>query len=197
MAQGKQAKIITEKQTRAVLAHLETTRYPARDRAMFLLSTKAGLRAKEIAHLTWGMVTDSEGNVGEAIALENRASKGKGGGRNIPLNPELRAALLALKEERGDKARPDWPVIFSERDDGLSAGAVTVWFFRLYAELGMSGCSSHSGRRTFITRAARKISEAGGSLRDIQQLAGHASLQTTARYIEGDTEAKRKVVALI
>jgi integrase len=63
--------------------------------------------------------------------------------------------------------------------------------------LGMQGCSSHSGRRTFITRAARKISEAGGSLRDIQQLAGHASLQTTARYIEGDAEAKRKVVALI
>lgn len=104
---------------------------------------------------------------------------------------------MTLKEERGDKARPDFPVIFSERDDGLSAGAVTVWFFRLYSTLGMQGCSSHSGRRTFITRAARKISEAGGSLRDIQQLAGHASLQTTARYIEGDAEAKRKVVALI
>ncbi len=197
MSQGKQAKIISEKQTRAVLAHLETTRYPARDRAMFLLSTKAGMRAKEIASVTWGMVTNSEGDVGVEIALENRASKGKGGGRTIPLNPELRAALLALKEQRGDKARPERPVIFSERDHGLSAGAVAVWFFRLYSALGMQGCSSHSGRRTFITRTARKISEAGGSLRDIQQLAGHASLQTTARYIEGDAEAKRKVVALI
>jgi integrase len=197
MAQGKQAKVITEKQCRAVQAHLETTRYPLRDRAMFLLSIKAGLRAKEIACLTWGMVTDAEGNVAEAIALENRASKGKGGGRTIYMNAELRAALVALKAERGDKARSDRPVIFSERDDGLSPGAVTVWFFRLYAELGMSDCSSHSGRRTFITRGARKISEAGGSLRDIQQLAGHASLQTTQRYIEGDAEAKRKVVDLI
>jgi integrase len=107
------------------------------------------------------------------------------------------ALVLDAEVERGDKARPDFPVIFSERDDGLSAGAVTVWFFRLYAALGMSGCSSHSGRRTFITRGARKISEAGGSLRDIQQLAGHASLQTTQRYIEGDAEAKRKVVDLI
>jgi len=197
MAQGKQAKVITEKQTRAVLAHLETTRYPLRDRAMFLLSAKAGMRAKEVASVTWSMVTDAEGNVGDVIALENRASKGKGGGRTIPMHPELRAALLVLKEERSDKARPDFPVIFSERDDGLSPGAVAVWFFRLYAMLGMSGCSSHSGRRTFITRAARKISEAGGSLRDVQQLAGHASLQTTARYIEGDAEAKRKVIALI
>jgi len=59
------------------------------------------------------------------------------------------------------------------------------------------GCSSHSGRRTFITRAARKIVEAGGSLRDVQQLAGHASLATTQRYIEGDTDAKRRVVAMI
>jgi integrase/recombinase XerD len=59
------------------------------------------------------------------------------------------------------------------------------------------GCSSHSGRRTFITRAARKVSEGGDSLRDVQQLAGHTSLDMTQRYIEGDTEAKRKLIALI
>ena len=61
----------------------------------------------------------------------------------------------------------------------------------------MTGCSSHSGRRTFITRAARKVSEVGGSVRDVQQLAGHARLQTTQRYIDGDTDAKRKLVQLI
>jgi integrase/recombinase XerC len=72
-----------------------------------------------------------------------------------------------------------------------------VWFHRLYASLGMIGCSSHSGRPTFITRAARKLSEIGGSLRDIQQLAGHASLGTTARYIEGDHDAQQKLVALL
>jgi integrase len=38
---------------------------------------------------------------------------------------------------------------------------------------------------------------AGGSLRDVQQLVGHASLATTQKYIEGDTEAKRKLVNLI
>jgi integrase/recombinase XerC len=79
----------------------------------------------------------------------------------------------------------------------LSAAAVQLWFHRLYKSLGLAGCSSHSGRRTFITRAARKVSEAGGSLRDVQQLAGHASLAMTQSYIEGDTAAKRRVVALI
>ena len=55
---------------------------------------------------------------------------------------------------------------------------------------------SHSGRRTFVTRCAKKIVEAGGSLRDVQELAGHASLATTQRYIQGDTAAKRRVVDL-
>ena len=55
----------------------------------------------------------------------------------------------------------------------------------------------YGARRAFITRAARKVSEAGGSLRDVQQLAGHASLQTTRRLVEGSTDAKRRLVAMI
>ena len=197
MALGKQAKILSDKQVRAVLAELDTRRYPLRDRVMFLLTIKAGLRAKEVASVTWAMVTDAEGEIADMIALENRASKGKGGGRHIPIHPDLKAALIALHRDRGDKARPDMPVVHSERDRGLSAAAVVVWFHRLYADLGMVGCSSHSGRRSFITRAARRISEVGGSLRDVQALAGHSSLGTTARYIEADHDAQRKVVALI
>ena len=77
MGQGKQAKILNAKQEAAVLRHLETSRYPLRDQLMFLLSVKAGLRAKEIASLTWAMVTDAAGGIGESIALENKASKGK------------------------------------------------------------------------------------------------------------------------
>ena len=197
MALGKQAKILNDKQVRAVFGELENHRYPVRDRTMFLLSIKAGMRAIEIAHVTWSMVTDAEGNIADAIALENKASKGKRGGRIIPLHPELKAALVALHRERGEEARSNLPVIYSERARGLSSGAVTVWFFRLYAGLNMVGCSSHSGRRTFLTKAARRVSEVGGSLRDVQQLAGHANLATTALYIETDQDALRKLVALV
>src|SRR6266576_3036467 len=123
MALGKQAKILTDKQVRAVLAELDARRYPLRDRLMFLLSIKAGLRAVEISRCTWAMVTNSEGQIGDVIGLENRASKGRGGGRHIPMHPDLKAALVALHRERGVRAHPDLPVIHSERDRGLSTGA--------------------------------------------------------------------------
>ena len=59
------------------------------------------------------------------------------------------------------------------------------------------GCSSHSGRRTFITVAARQLAEAGGSLRDVQELAGRRQLTTTERYIQGDPDTQRRLVRLI
>jgi len=199
MAQTKQAKTLSRQQIKAILSRLDETRYPERDRVRFLLSIKAGMRAKEIAALTWSMVTNSEGNISEAIELHNDASKGKKGGRAIPMHTDLMKALATLQAIRGDKAHPNWPVVYSERmgHKGLSAASITVWFHRLYSDLGMQGCSSHSGRRTFVTNAARKITEAGGSLRDVQQLAGHSSIQTTQLYIEGSTNAKKKVIALL
>lgn len=197
MSQGKQAKVLRPRELQRLLDHVSHSRHPERDRVMVLLSFKAGMRAKEIAGLTWSMVTTATGELADTISLPNRASKGKGGGRTIPLHTELRAALMSLKAIRGEKARSHLPVVYSERADGYSANAVAVWFLTRFREVMIEGASSHSGRRTFITAAARKITEAGGSLRDIQELAGHASLATTQRYIAGDAAAKRKVIDLI
>jgi integrase len=74
---------------------------------------------------------------------------------------------------------------------------IVVWFNRAFRGIGLKGCSSHSGRRTFVTRAARLVHKAGGSLRDVQLLPGHRSIQTTQRYIDGDSDAQRKLVSLI
>src|SRR3989442_2469255 len=96
--QGKQAKIVSPTQERAIVGYLETTRYPHRDRVIFFLSMKAGLRAKEIASLTWAMVTDAAGQIGETIQLQNRASKSKTGGRTIPLHPEVDSGPRAVQK---------------------------------------------------------------------------------------------------
>src|ERR1700733_1598531 len=93
MSLGKQAKALKPGQVEAVLGYLAKTRWPTRNRLIFLLSVKAGLRAKEIAGLTWRMVTDPSGCVGQAIHLEDSASKGRSG-RIIPINEELRRAIF-------------------------------------------------------------------------------------------------------
>jgi integrase/recombinase XerD len=196
MALGKQAKTLSKGQIDALLNYIGKSRNPIRNRTIVLLSVRAGLRAKEIACLTWGMVTDSDGRIGTAIHLQDRASKGRSG-RIIPLNAELRGALTALLNEGGNSIRPTAHLITTERSDRTSAQAVVNQFGRWYCTLGFQGCSSHSGRRTFITNAARKISTVGGSLRDIQILAGHSNLTTTQRYIEGSGEAQRKIVELV
>ena len=90
-------------------------------------------------------------------------------------------------------------MIHSERGGsrGMRPGSVVNWFRGLYRELGLNGCSSHSGRRTFITNAARLVSKVGGSLRDVQQLAGHQSIEQTQVYIDGSARAKRRLIELM
>jgi integrase len=157
-----------------------------------LLSSKAGLRAGEIANLTWVMVTDGNGEVGNVIELHDAAAK-KGSGRSIPIHPDLAIALMAWRQVAG----PSEFVISSQRGGPMTPLSIVVWFNRAFKNIGLQGCSSHSGRRTFITRAARLVHKTGGSLRDVQLLAGHRSIQTTQRYIDGDTDAQRKLVAMI
>ena len=193
MGIGKQAKVLNQKQVEAVLHHIGKRRNGLRNQVIFLLSVRAGLRAKEIAALRWSMVLDASGSVGDAIHLTNEASKGNSG-RVIPLNRQLLAVLVSLYQSQPRSGAGY--VVTTERTNHTSAQAIVNLFARWYQDLGLVGCSSHSGRRTFITNAARKISTVGGSLRDVQHLAGHSSLQTTQRYIEGDSEARKRVVDL-
>jgi integrase len=194
MGLGKQAKTLSKGQIDAMLAYLSTTRHPERNRLIFLLSVKAGLRAKEIARLNWLMTNDSQGEIGWIIYLLDSASKGKSG-RIIPLNEDLRNALIEYRNRVMSFAGP--LVISTERGLFTSPQAIVNMFQRWYRHLGFVGCSSHSGRRTFITNAARKISTVGGSLKDVQELAGHSNLRTTQRYIDANPEAQVRVVGLV
>jgi integrase/recombinase XerD len=196
MSLGKQSKVLTDRQIEALLAYLSNRRNGVRNRVILHLSVKAGLRAKEIACLKWAMVVNADGVVGDAIHLTNIASKGASG-RVIPLNKALKESLLNLWQQESSQARFDRHVIRSERSPRTSAQSVVNMFQRWYRDLNYVGCSSHSGRRTFITNTARKISLVGGSLRDVQSLAGHSNLQTTQRYIDHDTDCQRKVVNLL
>jgi integrase/recombinase XerD len=189
---GKQAKTLSAADLHDLLLYASCTRQPLRNAVLVLLSAKAGLRAGEIASLTWEMVLDANGQVSGLIELRDHAAK-KCSGRSIPVHPDLAAALAAWRTI----APPCDHVIASERRGAMSAMSIVVWFDRAFKNIGLRGCSSHSGRRTFVTRAARMVHKAGGSLRDVQLLAGHRSIQTTQRYIDGDSDTQRKLVSMI
>jgi integrase/recombinase XerD len=188
----KRAKILSDQQINDLLVFANNSRYPARNHVLVLLSVRAGLRAGEIAALSWDMVLDPAGAVAPHLELRDHAAK-KGSGRVIPLHRDLHAALSSWLREIGGRG----PVIRSERGGHMTPVSIVNFFALAYAALGFEGCSSHSGRRTFITRAARLVHQAGGSLRDVQILAGHKSIAVTQGYIEGDSDAQRRLVALV
>ena len=189
---GRQAKIITPTMLRRMLGAVAGRQSTSRDRVIILLSVKAGLRACEIARLDWSMVLDARGRVADCLAVSDAIAK-KRCGRRIPMHPNLKRALVALKRT----SAPSGPVVRSMRGVGMPPTSIVTWFTVLFASLGFEGCSSHSGRRTFITAAARNAHKTGCSLRDVQLLAGHKSIEITQGYIDGDTRGQRRLVALL
>src|ERR1700731_2989814 len=146
---GKQAKILSDQQIRSLLVFASATRNPFRNSLIVILSVKAGLRAGEIAKLTWDMVVGPTGEVGSVIELRDCAAKKKSG-RLIPIHPALRTALTAWREMTTSAG----PIIRSERGGAMTPVSIVNWFAIACRAVGLEGCSSHSGRRTFITRAA-------------------------------------------
>ena len=157
------AKVLGAAEVRRLLRHMSRHRQAKRNRVLVLLSFKAGLRACEIAGLSWAMVLRPGGTLANSIAVANSIAKNSRG-RRIPLNPELAIALGRLHRHSGYPVAG--PIIRSERGGHMTARSVVNWFGQVYRELGLEGCSSHSGRRTFITRSARLLPKVGGSLRD-------------------------------
>jgi integrase len=188
---GRQAKTITPTMLRRMLAYVGGSEYTARDRVIILLSVKAGLRACEIARLDWSMVLDARGGISAFLEIHDAIAK-KRSGRRIPVHADLRRALIVLRRQSGAFG----PVIRSARGGAMRPNSIVNWFVTLFDALEFEGCSSHSGRRTFITNAARNAHRTGCSLRDVQLLAGHKSIEVTQGYIDGLTSAQRRLVSL-
>ena len=200
MGIGKQSKTLNKSQIEMMRTFLRSKRNGLRNETIFLLSVKGGLRSKEISQLSWKEVCDSDGKVSTHINLTDRSSKGFSG-RTIPINKDLRNNLIELLDEQRRLFRSfniDTSfVVRTERQPFTTSQTIVNMFQSWYKRLGLLGCSSHSGRRTFITECSKKISTVGGSLRDVQMMVGHRSLHTTQRYIESDSQSQKKVVDLI
>ena len=187
----RQAQTLNEAQLRRVIKYTRSRRHPVRDETIILTSFYAGLRAKEIAALTVGNVFDEEGNVRTQFILSAAQSKG-GQTRTVYLNQRFRKALL----EYSACIRitdPQRPLFESQKGGHFSANTMCQLFLDIYKAVGLKDASSHSGRRTYITRLANK----GVGVRLLAELAGHSHISTTQRYIDVNSEQLSEAVELL
>ena len=187
----RQAQTLNDAQLRRVIQYCRSRRHPTRDETIILTSFYAGLRAKEIAALTVGNVFDEAGDVREQFILSAAQSKG-GKTRTVYLNQRLRKALLEYSASI-PITDPQRPLFQSQKGGHFSANTMCQLFLDIYKAVGLKDASSHSGRRTYITRLANK----GVGVRLHAELAGHSQIGTTQRYIDINIDQIKKVVELI
>jgi len=190
----KQAKTLNAQELRRVLDYIATRKHAARNRAMLLMTFYAGLRVSEVAALRYRDILDADGNVRGEITLTPDQTKGNES-RVVFLNERLRKELAAYIKVTRFSTHPRTKLFFSQQRpiDGFDANTLCQHFHYLYKRAGLAGCSSHSGRRSFITNLATK----GISVRVLASLAGHKSIATTQKYIDVNDEMKRQAVELI
>ena len=163
-----------------LLAVVDTMKHAKRNRLLVLLSFQAGMRAGEIASLKVGNVQNEDGSIRDRIHLENKQTKGNRQ-RTVILSQKLQQAILDyVGKLTGFRCNADQPLIRSQKGGHFSPTTLVMLFRQIYDQAGLSDARSHSGRRSFITKLANK----GVSVRVVQTLAGHSSMQTTQRYID-------------
>lgn len=188
----KQAKVLTDKEMKRLLAVIANDRHSERNRLAVMLSHLAGLRVGEIAALKVSDVLDAQGQVRDQVHLNPAYTKG-GVARTIFVNKRLQGDIRRYLDSFPALPAPENALLRSQKGGPFSANTLCQLFGELYRRAGIDGASSHSGRRSFIT----KLAHSGVSAKVIMELAGHKHLGTTQRYIEVNDEMKRAAVEIL
>jgi integrase/recombinase XerD len=197
-----QARVLTERELRKVLNYCNTQPHAARNRTMLLCTHMSGMRCKEVAALRICDVLATDGSIKEEVALSATQTKGNKA-RTVLLPKKLRDEVQHYLQQRfgmanliavtyTDTQRALFPTQKNPQR-GFTANTLCQLFHKLYKDAQMDGATSHSGRRTFITKLADK----GVGVRVLMALAGHKSIATTQRYIELNPTVMKAAVELI
>lgn len=190
---AKQAKLLTDAERKRLAAVIDSKRHAVRNHTLVALSFYAGLRACEMAELLVGDVYDETGAVRDTIYLQANQTKGAEG-NTVLVSKRLRQMLARYAATYPKHvAHPTRKLVYSAKRNGFTAQTIINLFQNLYKAAGITGASSHSGRRQFITALADK----GINARIVQALARHKHLNTTQRYIEVNENRMRTAVELV
>ena len=187
-----QAQTLTKTELKQLLdVTTPCSRYPLRDSTMLLFTHLCGLRVGEVAALRFDDVIDANDTVRDEMTLDAARTKSKRA-RKIFLPRQMQRQLQAYVNSL--KKQPLHGYLFStQKQAHFSANTATQRLQRLYARAGISGATSHSGRRTWLTA----LSQRGVSVFVLAEMAGHRSIQTTQRYVTVNDEMKRNAAELI
>lgn len=173
--------------TPAEIEHLTAVTTDLRDRALLWLCIGAGLRVGEACSLTIGRI----GSDGSVLIERSRAKSKKS--RRCFVAPRAKTYVLEYLATRPN-ARPEEPLFPSNHGGGHMTAN---WGVRLVKELfeaaGIVGATSHSLRRTHANTVYRQCLD----VLVIQGQLGHASLDTTVRYLDTSAVKRSGVVANI
>ncbi len=148
-----------------------------RDVAFFTLLYGCGLRISEALNLNRRAL-----NPGETLLIHGKGGKQ----RLVPVLPVVREALAAYESACPWRGGPEAPAFVGLRGKRLNPAVAQKRMRVLRVTLGLPETATpHALRHSFATH----LLGAGGDLRTIQELLGHASLSTTQRYTEVDTDS--------
>ena len=154
-----------------------------RDVAVMLLLYGCGLRIGEALALS---VREAPRPDDEVLLVTGKGNKQ----RRVPLLAIVGQAVQAYLAACPHTLRPDDPLFLGVRGRALSARRLQERLQQIRRLVGLSEATTpHALRHTFATQ----LLSAGGDLRAIQELLGHASLSTTQRYTAVDASGLRRV----
>ena len=184
--QGKtgQAKVLDDKELKMVLKIIGSGHHAKRNTAIVILSHYLGLRSKELASLKISDVVEPNGQIKKILRLLASYTKGA---KHRDISLENKSVIKSLQDYIAVRTVDDGltfnysaPLFKSQKKTAFSANAMVRVLGDIYKSAGFNDASSHSGRRSLIT----KLAYAGIDLNSIRQIAGHSSISTTQRYID-------------
>ena len=192
------AQVLSDQDLKIVLRVITSSdaRRSRRNVAIVICSNYLALRAKELSALKIGDVFDGEKMV-DVLRLLASYTKGNKH-RDISLtNKKVRDALenliTELKHQDGERFSRDSALFRSQKRGHFSANTMVQLLKNIYVSAGFKNASSHSGRRSLITKLADK----GVSVNDIRLIAGHSSIATTQRYIQENPNKIANIMSAI
>lgn len=179
----KQVEVYSEKQ----LFHVQSGSVSIRDRAVVLALLYTGVRVSELCNLKLRHLDLLTGHI---------RVTGKGGKvREVPLKPEVADAIRDYLPERSKNKYADAEELFLGQRGPLQRDAVNTLLEKLTTRASLDvRLKPHCFRHTFCTRLVRK----GVPLTVVSKLAGHSSVETTARfYVSTSKEDKIQAVSAL